>query len=84
LSALRLPYPEICELECKACGRCVAACPKGVLRLSEGFNPRGYHYAEYGGEGCIGCGRCFYTCPEPYTLRIHLPARDKAAKKAEA
>ena len=71
------PYPEIRVIECKACGRCVVACPKQVLKLSDKLNERGYHYVEYAGEGCIGCGSCFYMCPEPHAIRIHKPARGK-------
>jgi len=56
--------------ECKGCGRCVAACPKKVLRIAEDLNSRGVRPAEYIGEGCIGCGMCFYTCPEPYALKV--------------
>lgn len=68
--ALQAPYPEISCAECKGCGRCVAACPKQVLHMSEEFNASGYSYAVYDGEGCTGCGLCFYTCPEPYALRV--------------
>ena len=64
-------YPEIDSLECKACGRCVAACPKDVLALGEEINARGYHAVVYLGEGCIGCGNCFYACPEPHAIRVH-------------
>lgn len=62
--------PVIDLNECKGCGRCVAACPKKVLRIAEGLNSRGVRPAEYVGEGCIGCGMCFYTCPEPYALKV--------------
>ena len=27
------PHPVIDALECKACGRCIAACPKKVIRF---------------------------------------------------
>ncbi|MFA4944740.1 MAG: ferredoxin family protein [Lentisphaeria bacterium] len=67
------PYPVIHADECKACGRCIAACPKKVLRWKDGLNRRGCKAVEYVGDGCIGCALCFYTCPEPYTLEIHKP-----------
>ena len=76
MSQERQSYPEIATIECKACGRCVEACPKHVLFMSEDFNARGYHYVEYLGRDCIGCARCFHTCPEPYALRIHLAAKE--------
>ena len=64
------PHPVINADECKSCMRCIVACPKKCLRLSERLNRRGVKPVEYIGEGCIGCGICFYTCPEPYVLVI--------------
>ena len=74
-------YPEIRAIECKACGRCIEACPKGVLRLSSDLNRRGYRYVQYTGEGCIGCANCFYACPEPHTFVIHKPERPPARSR---
>ena len=71
--------PVIRVEECKGCGRCIAACPKQLLRFRVGVNARGYKAAEYVGEGCIGCCLCFYTCPEPHTIEIHNPKRPAAA-----
>ena len=70
------PYPVIDPLECKACGRCVAACPKKVIELGRDLNARGYAFAKYAGAGCIGCLNCFYCCPEPNAIEVHLPAKD--------
>ena len=56
--------------ECKGCGLCVEACPVNVLYQSEKFNTRGYHYAQYKGDGCTGCGICFYSCPEPGAITV--------------
>jgi NAD-dependent dihydropyrimidine dehydrogenase PreA subunit len=70
VGAIQIPHPIIHEDECKACGRCVAACPKKVLRISTRFNNKGMTPVEYIGEGCIGCGICFYNCPEPYALEV--------------
>lgn len=67
--------PVINIIECKACGRCVLACPKDVLEISDEINERGYHYAVYKGSGCIGCGNCFYTCPEPHAIEVHKPEK---------
>ena len=33
-----LPYPRIEADSCKSCERCVAACPKGCLEISETYN----------------------------------------------
>mgnify|MGYP000406033545 CR=1 FL=1 len=65
------PYPNIHENECKGCERCVLACPKNVIELSNDFNDAGYQYAKYKGEGCVGCKDCYYTCPEPLAIEIH-------------
>lgn len=70
------PYPVINTLECKSCGRCVAACPKKVLRIGSELNARGYHYAVYSGSGCIGCNNCFYNCPEPNAIEVHIPGKE--------
>jgi len=67
------PYPIIYEDECKGCGRCIAACPKKVLRSSGSLNKRGYVYAIYTGGGCSGCFICFYNCPEPYAVEVYRP-----------
>lgn len=71
------PHPVINRLECKACERCIVACPKQVLVMSDAINARGYHYVEYVGQGCIGCGSCFYTCPEPLAIEVHIPKKEK-------
>lgn len=71
------PYPLINTLECKECGRCVLACRKGVLEISDNINSRGYHYIVYKGEGCTGCGNCYYTCPEPLAIEVHIPRRSE-------
>ena len=70
-----IPFPVINIIECKACGRCVAACPTKTLTLSEDFNGRGYRYVQYSGEGCTGCGSCYYTCPEPGAVEVHISGK---------
>lgn len=61
---------------CKACGLCIAYCPKKVLEVGTYINKLGYIATKYVGEGCIGCGTCFYVCPEPGAVTVK-----KAAKK---
>ena len=70
--------PVIHPLECKACGRCVAACPKKVLTMGTELNARGYAFAKYAGAGCVGCLNCFYSCPEPNAIEVHVPVRNPA------
>lgn len=82
-SAAAKPYPAIRHEECKGCGRCIAACPKKVLRFRGGVNARGYRMVEYTGDGCIGCAMCFYTCPEPNVFEIHVPEKPAPAAGKE-
>jgi 2-oxoisovalerate ferredoxin oxidoreductase delta subunit len=77
------PYPVINIIECKGCERCILACKKGVLKMSEGVNERGYHYAVYNGEECTGCGDCYYTCPEPLAIEVHIPKKIKKKEQVE-
>lgn len=50
---------------CKGCGFCAEFCPKNVLRLSEGYSFRGYHYAEVENpEECVACMTCCMMCPD--------------------
>lgn len=55
----------IAEEICKGCGLCVDNCPKGILRLSEKLNKKGYHPAAcVDAEKCIGCAFCARMCPD--------------------
>ena len=56
--------------ECKGCGRCISACPRGVLGMGKKLNILGFSAAEPVKNDCIGCGICFYTCPEPGAVTI--------------
>lgn len=76
------PHPIISPEECKGCGRCVAACPRHVLRFRAQLNSRGLRCVEYDGGDCIGCAACFYTCPEPNALSVRVP--DRTRKPAPA
>jgi 2-oxoglutarate ferredoxin oxidoreductase subunit delta len=50
---------------CKGCGLCVAACPKGDIRLSAGADRRGIHVAQAGdAKRCTACGTCYVVCPD--------------------
>ena len=72
------PRPVVDVEECKGCGRCIAACPRKVLRLRARINRRGVQPAEYAGEGCVGCGICFYNCPEPYGIEVEIPEKPES------
>ena len=77
------PHPVIHDDICKGCGRCIAFCPKKVLRFKSSLNRRGVHPAEYAGSGCSGCGHCFYNCPEPFALEIHSPDPKTESRKRD-
>lgn len=64
------PAVVIHQQLCKACGLCIANCPKKVLARGDQINAQGYPATQYGGEGCIGCGTCFYMCPEPGAITV--------------
>jgi len=50
---------------CKGCEFCIEYCPRGVLRVSESFNVKGYHYPEVEDESrCVNCHFCEVLCPE--------------------
>jgi 2-oxoglutarate ferredoxin oxidoreductase subunit delta len=76
---------------CKGCGLCVAACPKGDIRLAGGVDGRGIRVAEVGeGERCTACGSCFAVCPDVAitvyrkvgtTSVSKSPERSKSSKK---
>jgi 2-oxoglutarate ferredoxin oxidoreductase subunit delta len=56
---------HILENQCKGCGFCVEYCPKDVLKLSEGYNLKGYHTPMVVKENdCIHCQLCELICPE--------------------
>ena len=55
---------------CKACGRCIAACPKHCIEEGSEINPAsGLVPVLIHEEECNGCGLCFDACPEPYGLQ---------------
>ncbi len=64
------PFVKVEPELCKGCGICIDACPVDVLKFSDAFNSKGYHYAYYVDEGCTGCGVCFYACPEPEAIIV--------------
>jgi len=73
----KVSYPVIDTDVCKGCGRCIIACPKQVLVMSESLNRSSYQYVKYIGDGCIGCANCYYSCPEPLALEVHVLKKKK-------
>jgi electron transport complex protein RnfC len=58
--------PLFDESNCIRCGRCINACPMGLLPSALDRLVRNRRYAEFeraGGMNCIECGSCTYSCP---------------------
>lgn len=79
---------------CVRCGRCVEACPMGLMPLE--MAKRSQHgdvqgALDYGLETCMACGSCAYACPAHIPI-VHylefakgeLAARQRAEQKAQA
>ncbi len=63
------PKPFLFPEFCKACGRCISACPKGCIAMGTEINPAtGFTPVVINLEVCNGCGLCLSACPEPYGL----------------
>ena len=64
--------PEIDPAKCTSCGKCIKACPKGVLLLAPlnkiyhvecNSHDKGADVIRSCKVGCIACGKCVKTCP---------------------
>ena len=54
---------------CKACGRCIEACPKECILAGTEIDPAtGLTPVALDLEACNACGLCLVACPEPYGL----------------
>ena len=64
------PKPFLLPNYCKGCGRCISACVKGCITVSDEINPAtGYVPVVIDLDKCNACGLCLEACPEPYGLR---------------
>lgn len=66
---------EYSSMACIGCGRCVGACPMGLLpcRLSEMIEAEDYAAAEAESVmDCIECGCCAFECPARRPLVQHM------------
>jgi len=78
IKQVKIPKGEIHLIldRCKGCEFCVQFCPRGVLRMSEEFNAKGYHYPEVvDPESCVECDLCEVICPD-FAI-FCLPAEDE-------
>lgn len=55
----------VSEERCKACDKCVAVCPAGVLAMRQDAQTvLGAMIEVVTPEACIGCNECELTCPD--------------------
>ncbi len=65
------PRPFLEPAYCKACLRCVEACPKHCITPGSTLNSTtGVAPVELQLEHCNGCALCVQACPEPFGLRL--------------
>lgn len=70
------PRPFLYSQFCKACGRCIEACPKDCIHFSDEIDPAtGLTPVEIDQEICNACGLCVTACPEPFGL-MPMPSPD--------
>lgn len=71
------PKPFVFPHLCKACGRCIDACPKHCIELGTEIDPvTGLTPVRLDLELCNGCGLCLSACPEPFGLMPTPPDRE--------
>ncbi|MCE5240645.1 ferredoxin family protein [bacterium] len=70
---------------CKACGLCIAHCPKKLLEPSPALNEAGYHpTVQKEPEACTGCAICALMCPDVcFTIVRAKEAAGEARPAAE-
>lgn len=65
--------PEVDPVKCTACGKCVTACPKGIIKLVPvdkrlhilcSSHDKGGKVRKICAVGCIGCTKCVKEAPE--------------------
>ena len=63
------PKPFLLPQFCKACGRCITACPKHCISMGTEINPAtGQTPVVIDQSACNACGLCITACPEPHGL----------------
>lgn len=63
------PKPYLYPQLCKACARCIEACPPGCISMGTEIEPAtGFMPVVVNLDECTECGLCFTACPEPFGL----------------
>lgn len=68
---------DIFKAWCKACGICVAFCPREVLAIDE----EGYPFVK-NLDACTGCGWCEIRCPD-FAITVETRSKRKATKRGD-
>jgi pyruvate/2-oxoacid:ferredoxin oxidoreductase alpha subunit/NAD-dependent dihydropyrimidine dehydrogenase PreA subunit len=77
------PKPLLLPQYCKACGRCIEACPKECFTAGTEIDPiSGLAPVAVDLSACNGCGLCFEACPEPFGL-LPMPVPGAIPSPAE-
>ncbi len=74
---------KVCIIKdrCKGCGFCIEYCSKQILKVSEEFNVKGYHYPIVINEdGCVNCKVCEDICPDFAIFSITKEPKSKKKK----
>ncbi len=59
---------------CRACGLCIAVCPRQAIEYDELLNADGYHPIRVRDAGlCSGCALCALMCPHVAITKVHRP-----------
>ncbi len=64
--------PEIDDVACNGCGKCVTACPveaMGLVSANDAKQPK-RKLAQLDTDLCLGCGVCVPTCTTKHALRL--------------
>lgn len=63
------PEPFLIPDFCKACGRCITACPNDCIAMGTRIDPAtGVTPVVIDTSNCSKCGLCMAACPEPFGL----------------